>query len=47
MNKSCDVGNKKGKLNNLPFLTLRNNYFALPWFATAACFAAISSALPR
>ncbi|CAB5552633.1 Uncharacterised protein [Providencia rettgeri] len=24
-----------------------NNYFALPWFATAACFAAISSWLPK
>ena len=28
------------------FLVNGRNYFALPWFATAAAFAAISSALP-
>ncbi|SPX56494.1 2-keto-3-deoxy-D-arabino-heptulosonate-7-phosphate synthase I alpha [Klebsiella pneumoniae] len=29
------------------FVLTRRNYFALPWLATAAAFAAISSALPR
>ena len=36
---------KRGVLH--AFFTSRENYFALPWFATAAAFAAISSALPR
>lgn len=29
------------------FQSLKINYLALPWLATAACFAAISSALPK
>ncbi|PUX37111.1 hypothetical protein BS412_08835, partial [Cronobacter turicensis] len=40
--------NKKGVVFTTPFALLTvANYFALPWFATAAAFAAISSALPR
>ncbi|PUX59602.1 hypothetical protein BS420_20930, partial [Cronobacter sakazakii] len=40
--------NKKGVVFTTPFAPLTvANYFALPWFATAAAFAAISSALPR
>ena len=38
--------NKKAPVFTGGFLVNGRNYFALPWFATAAAFAAISSALP-
>lgn len=41
-----DKKRAKLSLNPLSIATV-NAYFALPWFATAACLAAISSWLPK